>query len=360
MNLITHHTEYIWTILIRSYSSRNQITRKNTLLLLSKLSALLTVCIFTAQSVPSFQRLLNWLVITITYVLINDHHLNYEILISESFLYYFLLHSIQDGEDLPAVIGFEVEESLPIPASLPSYLPDDVAKFATDFVAQFYTLYDSSDRSKLIDGYHESASFSFSILKSLDREQPSAPFPRELIQESRNLTRISNPEERNKLLRQGKVAVVAAINSLPQTTHINDSFIVDVPFYSNVLVNIVVSGMFVELWRGFKQTRSFTRTFVIVPQENGYFIVNDVFMVGNSTHSQRQRFPAPKMSITSSSTSFSSGSGDDLASQISQMTGMTMKMSKQLLAESNQNVETALAMFKELNDRGAIPQEAFK
>lgn len=81
MNLITHDTEYICTILIRSYSSRNQITRKNTLCLLSKLSTLLTICVFTAQSVPSFRRLLNWLVITISYVLINDHHLNYNILI---------------------------------------------------------------------------------------------------------------------------------------------------------------------------------------------------------------------------------------------------------------------------------------
>ena len=265
----------------------------------------------------------------------------------------------QDGEDLPAVIGFEVEESLPIPTTLPSHLPDDVAKFATEFVAQFYSLYDSSDRQKLIDGYHEQASFSFSILKSPEREQTSAPFPRELIEESRNLTRISSSEVRNKLLRQGRIAVIGAINSLPETTHIKDSFVVDVPFYSNVLVQVVVSGLFVEVWRKQKQTRSFTRTFLIVPQENGYFIVNDVFMVGNSTHIQRQRFPSHNVTINSSSTPRGSAGDENPTSLISKLTGMNMKMSKQLLDESNQNVETALTMFKELNERGAIPAEAF-
>lgn len=256
------------------------------------------------------------------------------------------------------MIGFEVEESFPIPPSLPSHLPEDVAKFATDFVAQFYTLYDSSDRQKLIDGYHEQATFSFSILKSHERES-SVPFARELVEESRNLTRVTSPEARNKLLRQGKVAVVAAINSLPETNHIKDSFIVDVPFYSNVLVTIVVSGLFVEVWRRQKQTRSFTRTFLIVPHNGGYFIVNDVFMVGNSTHIQRQKFPAPNVTMSSSSSSFESSGDDNPVSLIAKLSGMNMKMSKQLLNESNGNVETALTMFKELNDRGAIPAEAF-
>lgn len=242
---------------------------------------------------------------------------------------------------------------------MPSHLPEDVAKFATDFVAQFYTLYDSSDRQKLIEGYHEQASFSFSVMKSPEREQPTAPFPRELIEESRNLTRLTSPEGRNKLLRIGKVAVVAAINSLPETTHIKESLMVDVPFYSNVLVNIVVSGLFVEVWRRQKQTRSFTRTFLIVPQEGGYFIVNDIFMVGNSTHCQRQKYPAPRVS-SSSTPGGSSGDSDDSVSLIARLTGMNIKMSKQLLDESNLSVETALTMFKELNDRGAIPDEAFK
>lgn len=250
-----------------------------------------------------------------------------------------------------------MEESLPIPPTLPSHLPDDVSKFATDFVAQFYTLYDSVNRQNLIDGYHDQASFSFSIMKSFDRDnrEPTAPFPGDLITESRNLMRVTTSETRNKLLRQGKVAVVAAINSLPQTNHIKESFIVDVPFYSNALVKIVVTGLLVEVWKRQKQTRSFTRTFLIIPQENGYFIINDVFMIGNSTNSQRQKFPTSDIAINSPSTS----EEENPTVLIARLTGMSMKMSRQLLNESNQNVETALTMFKELNDRGAIPPEAF-
>jgi len=190
-------------------------------------------------------------------------------------------------------------------------------------------------------------------------------FPQDLMQDSRNLLRIRDPSVPIKQLKQGKLSIVASLNSLPETHHVTDSFVIDVPFFSNALVSIVVNGLVVESWKKVKNLRSFTRSFTIIPQGQGFVIINDMLILSHSTKEQKGKFSAivrsSNLLSANSSTSLNTQSEkDQLILRLRQETGMNEAFTRQCLEEASYDYNKAISMFHQLNSVGAIPAEAFQ
>lgn len=69
----------------------------------------------------------------------------------------------QDGADLPAQIGFDIEseETAKLPAPKGLYLVDQAgAEIVRQFLTQYFAVFDSDNRQPLLEAYHESAMFS--------------------------------------------------------------------------------------------------------------------------------------------------------------------------------------------------------
>jgi nuclear RNA export factor len=270
-----------------------------------------------------------------------------------------------DGDDLPVAIGFDVEETVKaeVPPTRGNFIPESVQEFANNFLKAYYDLYDSDDRQQLIAAYHDSAAFSYSII-ARSGENSKSQFPNDLLQESRNLSRVNSTGRRVKLLHQGKINIIAALNSLPVTSHVKDAFQIDVPFFSSALVLIVVNGLVVETWKKVRQLRTFTRSFSIVPHGTGFVIINDMLLWTNSSFEQRKIFSAivKTMNVssdTSSEAGTSTANRDLLVQRLQQETKMNETFSRQCLEESNYDYSTAVTMFTQLNTSGMIPPDAF-
>ena len=72
--------------------------------------------------------------------------------------------TLQDGCDLPPMIGFDVSEDSKLPAPKASYLCDYAgAEIVRQFLEQYYNIFDSGDRQPLLAAYHENAMFSLTV-----------------------------------------------------------------------------------------------------------------------------------------------------------------------------------------------------
>ena len=263
-----------------------------------------------------------------------------------------------DGEDLPAAIGFDVEVKTQVPPTQGSFIPEQVKEFAEQFLKHFYDIYDSDERQGLMAAYHDNACFSYSIIARGDAN-PKQGFAGDLIKESRNLMRVNNTDTRIKHLKRGKVNIIAALNSLPQTKHATESFVIDVPFSTTALVNIVINGLVVETWKKQKALRSFTRSLSIIPFGGGFVIINDLLLLTNSSYDQRNKFSSIVKLIKEESSGTSTANRDQLVAKLRQQTGMNESFSRQCLEESNYDYARAVDMFTQLNGNGMIPPEAF-
>lgn len=132
---------------------------------------------------------------------------------------------------LPKQIGFEVESTGELPASVQFFMGDNdnFKQLVLAFLEQYYVLYDAekaSEREKLLEAYHETARFSVSYFtNSLIEKQP--PF-RDYQDDSRNLRRVMDTQRRRKLLKQGRLSVVSTLAKLPRTKHDPSTMTVDV------------------------------------------------------------------------------------------------------------------------------------
>ena len=157
---------------------------------------------------------------------------------------------------------------------------------------------------------------------------------------------------REKLLKQGRINIIAFLGSLPSTEHKSESFHIDVPFSTNALIIIVVNGVYIDKpKKGSKTTRSFCRSFTIIPQGDGFVITNDQLMVANSSYDQRQKFKSSQPSQSSENT--------NVVDTFALRTGMTPGFAQQCLEENNYDINEAYKVFEQLNSRGLIPSDAF-
>lgn len=154
---------------------------------------------------------------------------------------------------------------------------------------------------------------------------------------------------------------------------------------------ITITGYFQELERGSNKEepiRYFNRTFIIVPEGNGYCIRNEQLHISqpseahlkqliqqlNSQPSQAQA-PAllvgPQVQSTEMSTAMPTQArpltrpepSEDIKQQmtmtLSQQTNMNLEWSLKCLQETQWNYDNALCAFQEFFKRGQIPSEAF-
>ena len=269
----------------------------------------------------------------------------------------------------------------------PSHLPDDIQKFIHGFFEAYYNIYDSDDRQGLIQAYHDQALFSFSISR---QDHSSHKFADRLIQESRNLLKVKDFNLRNKLVKNGKIAIVSALCDLPRTRHEPTSFTIDVPFYNNVFVLVVVNGVYREIYKKQEPLRAFCRTFYIVPQGLGFVIVNDILLLTNATVKQIQEFGKSKivgthidrqmtdMGMESASAPIKSRLGplvpelspiinrsttpsrnEELVQQFMSATQMNRSFAQQCLEENAYDINTAFDVYQKLKTENLIPSEAF-
>lgn len=228
------------------------------------------------------------------------------------------------------------------------------------FLKAYYDLFDSENRQQLVAAYHDQASFSLSISRPPEAGH-KGQFSADLVQESRNLMRVREGPARTKLLKQGKISVVAALTALPDTQHIRESFMIDVPFFSEHIVVIVVNGVHMECSKRSKQMRAFCRNLTIIPQGEGYVIANDMLMLTNASFEQRGKHrsalsePDPLREERPAAALIS----DVLITRMRQQTGMNEKFSLQCLTECGFDFEKAIQMFTALNSKGGVPPEAF-
>ena len=201
-----------------------------------------------------------------------------------------------------------------------------------------------------------------------------------MISNSRNLLKVKDRGLRIKLLHQGGVSVVAALNEMPRTKHIASSLVVDVPFYDNNFYSIVVSGVYKEFTKKQAYTRAFSRNFLIVPHNQGFVIINDILLLTNATVEQIQKFGRSienstilekikeeifsvpdfsNLSLTEESLMMNNMDRESIITQFCNATRMNRAFSAQCLEENGYDVNKALNVFNQLNQNSAIPSEAF-
>ena len=279
-----------------------------------------------------------------------------------------------------------------IPTVQSGHVPEHVKEFVTKFLQQYYLLFDSDDRQSLLAAYHEQALFSYSMTQPHEPNPKfkSRPFDTSLNQENRNLLKVHG-EARTKTLKQGKVNVVASLCDFPKSSHVTDSFLVDVPLCNEAMLEIVINGVFKITESKHPTLKSFSRHFHVVPQGEGFVITNDQLFMTNASidlvkkYSNYRTGPGAEASLqgemdaqpindhlshmipsTSSSAAFNTG-GDPanaqmelILSQFCMATKLKRDYAHKCLSENGYNPNRSMEIFQELHVRGQIPSFAYE
>ncbi|XP_043283476.1 nuclear RNA export factor 1 [Venturia canescens] len=279
-----------------------------------------------------------------------------------------------DGQELPRPIGFDVEnEGTKLPPTQRMFVANAKAQeIASQFLQQYFLIFDSDNRQPLLDAYHEQASFSLTLSQSYNSNKFNAYHA-----DNRNLKRVTDAVRRRKLLKVGRLPVVSYISEMPRTRHDLNSFTMDIGLVTDAMMIITVAGLFKEPETKDEPLRFFNRTFVIVPEGSGYCIRNEQLHLTSPTQMQEKQAlqPRPVMQVAapavvdtaapgSSSAPTSSPLTDEVRQQmtitLSQHTNMNLEWSLKCLKEVNWNFDVALNAFQEFFKLGRIPPEAFK
>ncbi|CAL7946484.1 unnamed protein product [Xylocopa violacea] len=276
-----------------------------------------------------------------------------------------------DGIELPKPILFDVvDEGNKMPSSQRMFAANAKAQdIASQFLQQYFLIFDSDNRQPLLDAYVEYACFSMTVSNTQNPNKLNG-----YLMENRNLYRINDTNRRQKLLKQGRLPVVSFISEMPQTSHYLNTFTMDISLITEGMMLITVTGLFKELDKKEQPIRYFNRTFIIVPEGTGYCIRNEQLHIAQPTDAQlKQLNSQPQTQMTSPSTSIPSSSGsvkptpaqlpEDMKQQmtvtLSQQTNMNLEWSLKCLEEVSWIYEKALSAFQEFYKRGQIPAEAF-
>jgi hypothetical protein len=136
----------------------------------------------------------------------------------------------KDDIELTPIIGFGTDiVSINLPKSVPHHVPQDMQGFLTNFIKEFYRLFDTNGRAELHACYHDSCMLSLSIATWEGSIVPARHHKYgQLLYESRNLQIVVDNKKRISLLKHGKTTVLDfLINKFPATKHDGNSFHVD-------------------------------------------------------------------------------------------------------------------------------------
>lgn len=245
--------------------------------------------------------------------------------------------------------------------SKPSYFPsEEVKQVVVQFLEQYFSIFDSKDRSGLLDAYHDNAVFSMTAVKLATTKTEVKEFQRD----SRNLVRMTNTESRRERLKSGRLNIVSFLNQLPETRHDPSSFTVDIPLVTPTLMCFSVFGILRVVHKGLilPPLRSFTRNFFVVPQGAGFSIVNETLFITGGTEEQIRAYPTPENTPSTSSAAAPSATNerDRLITELCSQTRMNRAFAQRCLEQNDWDVQKAFTIFSEINVRGGIPPEAFQ
>uniref|UniRef100_A0A1I8A8L5 Nuclear RNA export factor 1 n=1 Tax=Steinernema glaseri TaxID=37863 RepID=A0A1I8A8L5_9BILA len=284
------------------------------------------------------------------------------------------------------------EEREPLVRELPplrgSFLPNSVEQTLTKFAMEYFSFYDGENgkktRQKLFDAYDEDATFTYVQENMYDGERrPKYPDPVACEYYRKNSHNVLYEDKwtryREKIVRQGRMAIAAELSQMPLTTHIKDSFVLDVFSIAN-FVGFNIQGLFRDGTEAFKEDgrmNYFSRTFIVLPREEGKIVVvNDQLTVSAISDSTRTRYknlltkvivseqatePAPVPSVPQAHAGYDRNDPniqEQMVAEFCRQSGLKPEWSRKCLEEFEWNYEAAGNRFLELKDQ--IPAEAFQ
>ncbi|XP_006214897.1 nuclear RNA export factor 1 [Vicugna pacos] len=266
-----------------------------------------------------------------------------------------------DGHELPPPIAFDIDAPTMLPPCKGSYFGTETLKnLVLHFLQQYYAVYDSGDRQRLLDAYHDGACYSLSI--PFTPQNPARSNLAEYFKDSRNVKKLKDPTLRFRLLKHTRLNVVAFLNELPKTLHDVNSFVVDISAQTSTLLCFSVNGVFKEVdGKSRDSLRAFTRTFVAVPASNsGLCIVNDELFVRNASPDEIQRaFAMPAPTPSSSPVPTLSPEQQEMLQAFSTQSGMNLEWSQKCLQDNDWDYTRSAQAFTHLKAKGEIPEVAF-
>ncbi|KAJ3268057.1 nuclear mRNA export, poly(A)+RNA binding protein [Borealophlyctis nickersoniae] len=176
---------------------------------------------------------------------------------------------------------------------------ESTASTVQDFMDKYFRLFDGN-RAAVADFYGDHAVFSVSVNPQRSPQAKPETADRERGferwgQANRNLARLTDTVKRVATLQVGRDKIINALRILPETRHPVDEaperrlFLVDsyqIGQPPNVMLYVTIHGQFIE--KRIRWSRSFSRTFIIVPAQPGsrqqlaglpYMIINDQWVV---------------------------------------------------------------------------------
>lgn len=140
----------------------------------------------------------------------------------------------KDGVDLPPPIGFDISEEIKLPSPTQTFLCNsDGGTIVRQFLEQYFLIYDTDNRQPLLQAYHESAMFSLTTGYPYGYgKDKNVPWLNWYHTDNRNLLKVHNTDIRQKLVKQGHLAVVSFLQEMPQTKHDMHSFTVDLTLFT--------------------------------------------------------------------------------------------------------------------------------
>uniref|UniRef100_A0A452SN59 Nuclear RNA export factor 1 n=1 Tax=Ursus americanus TaxID=9643 RepID=A0A452SN59_URSAM len=245
-----------------------------------------------------------------------------------------------DGHELPPPIAFDVEAPTMLPPCKGSYFGTETLKnLVLHFLQQYYAVYDSGDRQRLLDAYHDGACCSLSI--PFTPQNPARSNLAEYFKDSRNVKKLKDPTLRFRLLKHTRLNVVAFLNELPKTQHDINSFVVDISAQTSTLLCFSVNGVFKEgksLW-----SPEFAEWALPL------CIVNDELFVRNASPDEIQRaFAMPAPTPSSSPVPTLSPEQQEMLQAFSTQSGMNLEWSQKCLQDNNWDYTRSAQAFTHL------------
>ena len=145
------------------------------------------------------------------------------------------------------------------------------------FFQRFFDCIDNN-RQNLYHAYHDFAVLSISVARHPTKDEGLNAY----LEYDHNLIKCKEPKERlNRVVFNNKAGLVSRLVSLPNTRHSPESFVVDtvaMKVGQDDALCVMIQGSFLEV--GSSISRSFSRTFVIIPQhDGGALIMNDQLLI---------------------------------------------------------------------------------
>ncbi|KAK1125150.1 hypothetical protein K0M31_006490 [Melipona bicolor] len=140
-----------------------------------------------------------------------------------------------------------------MPASAES---EQAQQFVIQFLQEYFLIFDSENRERLLNLYAKDACFSMTPF------DPHIPI-----------------EDREKLLEQGRWSIVPFLYKMPRTSHYLDRLTVDISPTAEGTMLAAVAGVFKEFKEEEKPIRYFNRTFTIILGGSGCLIKSEELII---------------------------------------------------------------------------------